>query len=797
MDKPAVERERKRPGSIRVRLLQAFVPLVLASTVVVTAASVAVGLRNARGQVFDRLESIATLKQAEAELWLHGIGANLRIFLRGVDMAGILAAYPAGTPDRAAFDALGTYLVEARAYEELFLMDLDGLAVLSTAPGQEGKIHKRQGYFTDGLAGLSVCPPFYHPPTARMVVIASCPVTDGSGTVLGVLAGRADIGTLDRIMDERAGLGLTGETFLVGANHVLVAGSQAARDDESLVRSGGANSAVDARTNGSGLYVNHRGRPVAGAYRWLPDIQVGLLAEMDQAEAFGPLYATAAIDVVVGLATVAAAVLAALAIARGLTRPLAALATTATRIADGALELTAPVVSDDETGTLARAFNSMTERLRAMIGHLESSVADRTKDLERRLRYLETASQVGRAAVSILETDLLLGQIVDLIGQKFGLYHAGIFLLDGPSAKFTVGTGERGRLIRERGLQLSIENSSMIGWCIANGRDRVAQDVDEDPLYRSDPLLPDTRSEAALPLIARGNVIGALDVQSDRAGAFPDDFVNALQILADQVAVAVHNASLFLTAETARAEAERANRLKSSFLASMSHELRTPLNAVINFAYLLALGTEGPVTPEQQAMLARIEGTGRNLLGLINDILDLAKIEAGRLEIAMAPLDLPPLVDEVLATAAALVRGKPVQLASDLPRDLPTVQADRNRIRQILFNLVSNAARFTDRGSITIAARTGAPAAASASAVGDGWVTVSVRDTGIGMKPEDVPEAFSEFVQLEGARTRDVGGTGLGLPICRRLVEMHGGTIWVDSEPGAGSTFSFTLRRES
>ena len=291
------------------------------------------------------------------------------------------------------------------------------------------------------------------------------------------------------------------------------------------------------------------------------------------------------------------------------------------------------------------------------------------------------------------------------------------------------------------------------------------------------------KSEIGLPLKVGQDVIGVLEIQHSEMYAFSPEDVQVLQTLSDQIATAIRNAQLFEAAEGARMEAEEANFLKSQFLANMSHELRTPLNAVINFAYLMSLGVDGPLTAEQQDMLNRIGDSGRHLLGLINDILDLAKIESGRIDLFLEKVYLPEVIHGVMSTAVGLTRGKSISLQVAVPDDLPLVQADRNRVRQVLLNLVSNAAKFTDEGDITV----------RAASDGEQWVTVSVTDTGIGIRPEDIPRAFSEFVQLDGHMARRTGGTGLGLPIAKKFIEMHGGQIWVESEPGKGSTFYFTL----
>lgn len=227
---------------------------------------------------------------------------------------------------------------------------------------------------------------------------------------------------------------------------------------------------------------------------------------------------------------------------------------------------------------------------------------------------------------------------------------------------------------------------------------------------------------------------------------------------------------------------KEADRLKSEFLANMSHELRTPLNSIMGFAKVILKGIDGPITEAQERDLTTIYSSGSHLLALINDILDLSKIESGRMDLVMEQVNLGEMIHGVISTAKALVKDKPIHLVQEVPPDLPPIIADRTRIRQCLLNLISNAAKFTEKGSITIRASRE-----------DGAVLMTVKDTGIGIRPEDQGKIFHEFVQLDSSSTRKEGGTGLGLAITKKCVEMHGGTIWVESAAGQGSAFTLRL----
>jgi signal transduction histidine kinase len=234
--------------------------------------------------------------------------------------------------------------------------------------------------------------------------------------------------------------------------------------------------------------------------------------------------------------------------------------------------------------------------------------------------------------------------------------------------------------------------------------------------------------------------------------------------------------------ETARSEAEAASRAKSHFLASMSHELRTPLNSIVGFSKVLLNRVDGDLTPRQEAYLHAVHTSGTHLLRVINGILDLARIEAGSLELQREAFDIRSVVSECLEASVSLLRGKPVALETDLPPELPRVQADRTKVKQVLLNLLSNAIKFTPAGRILVRVQTE-----------PGALRVSVSDTGTGIRAQVLPHLFEPFQHFGGGPASDAAGAGLGLAISRRFVELHGGRIWVESRENQGSSFHFTL----
>jgi signal transduction histidine kinase len=235
-------------------------------------------------------------------------------------------------------------------------------------------------------------------------------------------------------------------------------------------------------------------------------------------------------------------------------------------------------------------------------------------------------------------------------------------------------------------------------------------------------------------------------------------------------------------AQTAREEAERANQVKSAFLASMSHELRTPLNSVINFSKFVIKGVMGPVNERQEEALGKVINSAKHLLQLINDVLDMSKIESGSLSLFVEEnIDLNDILKTVAATAEGLLGEKPVALQLEVDDSLPGLTGDRKRILQIMLNVVSNACKFTQDGHIKIAAHRQ-----------DGHINLAVEDTGPGIAPEDHGAVFEAFKQTDTG-LRQGGGTGLGMPISRSLAEAHGGRLWFESVPGSGSTFYVEL----
>ena len=297
----------------------------------------------------------------------------------------------------------------------------------------------------------------------------------------------------------------------------------------------------------------------------------------------------------------------------------------------------------------------------------------------------------------------------------------------------------------------------------------------------------DVKTLVIFPLAVKGQSIGIIELEFNNSYEVSNEELNLGMTLANQAAVALENARLYVEQLETTEQLREIDTLKSQFLANMSHELRTPLNSIIGFSRVIMKGIDGPVTELQQQDLSAIYNAGQHLLNMINDILDISKIEAGKMELAFDDVELTDIIDSVLSTVRGLVKDKPVNLINNTEKNLPIIKADPTRIRQVFLNLLSNASKFTDEGSITVTART--------QIGGDGReeIYLAVSDTGSGIDSMDQHKLFIPFSQVDGSPTRVVEGTGLGLSITRLLVELHGGDIGVESELGRGSTFWFTL----
>ncbi len=416
----------------------------------------------------------------------------------------------------------------------------------------------------------------------------------------------------------------------------------------------------------------------------------------------------------------------------------------------------------------------------------------RTAALTRSVGELQALGEVSQAVSSTLDLQTVLTTIVARAAQLSGADAGSIYEYDEATQELSrraVHNMEAEILARPD--QRFRRGEGALGQAVERREPVQYADISDSTLYDSkvrDLLLRfGYRALLAVPLLREDQIIGALVVNRKTPGEFPPETVELLTTFATQSALAIQNARLFREIEDKSRQLEAASRHKSEFLANMSHELRTPLNAIIGFSEVLTERMFGELNEKQDEYLKDIFASGQHLLSLINDILDLSKIEAGRMELELADFDLPSAIDNALILVRERASRRGITLGHSVDERLGSIRGDERKVKQVLLNLLSNALKFTPEGGrIDVGA-----------GVHDGVAEIAVRDTGVGIAPEDQEAVFEEFRQV-GSADKKIEGTGLGLALSRKFIELHGGRIWVKSQAGQGSTFTFTLpvRRE-
>jgi len=426
-----------------------------------------------------------------------------------------------------------------------------------------------------------------------------------------------------------------------------------------------------------------------------------------------------------------------------------------------------------------------------------------------RNRELDLLRRLGSTLLGVRSSGELLEEVVAIAGNLMRVQGAAILLMveEGRFLRVAAGSG----LMRPVTGSLVPADRSLAGWTVLNDQPLLCENMEADPRnFPVDTMPPDLQRAICVPLRSSGVVIGAACGYNRLDGQpFDDHDLMLLSALAEQVAVGLDRA--FMLEETRRNERElaeknrelvRATKMKNEFLANMSHEFRTPLNAIIGFSELLLAPEAGTLDEQQRDFLESIARNGRHLLGLINNVLDLSKIEAGRMTVHLTRLDLRESIRGAVADTVSLRMAKRQTCTVEANPEPLEVVADHGRVRQILFNLLSNASKFTpEEGTLSLSAvRTPVPlpipgerAGESTRLISRDAVWVSVRDSGIGIRPEDRDKLFKVFSQVDSSASRQQQGTGLGLALCKQFVEMHGGAIGAESIFGEGSTFWFIL----
>jgi signal transduction histidine kinase len=657
--------------------------------------------------------------------------------------------------------------------------------------GSEADI-SREPKFLEAKAGRTFFGPVYFRKESEPYMTIAVP---GGGTSGGVMVAEVNLKLIWDVVSQIK-VGKAGKAYVVDSRGRLIAHPDISlvlkkTDLSSLSQVERALTGGAKQDEGRAVTVSRDllGGRVLAASAPIAPLGWSVLVEQPLQEAFEPLYAAIAQTALLVAASLALSVLGCLLLARRMVTPIRTLQAGAARIGAGDLAHRIQVRTDDELEVLADQFNSMTAHLQESYANLEQKVEDRTRELSESLEQLKALGEVGQAVSSTLDLQTVLTTIVARAVQLSGTSGGVIYEYDEATEEFqlTATHGWDEEMIEARHAVPIHLGEGAIGRAAATRAPVQVPDILDD----RGPVLPQARemlaqrgcrSLLAIPLLREQRIVGGLTVWRREAGSFAPEVVNLLQTFATQSVLAIQNARLFREIEEKGRQVEEASRHKSQFLANMSHELRTPLNAVLGYTKLILNNIYGQVPEKIHDVLQRVEQSGRHLLGLINDVLDLSKMEAGQFTLSLEDYSMKHVVQTARSAMEPLAAEKKLALKVTVPPDLPLAKGDPRRVTQVLLNLMGNAIKFTEAGEVRV----------EVTASGGNFIA-AVADTGPGISPADQEKIFEEFQQVDSSSTRKKGGTGLGLSIAKRIIELHGGRIWVESNPGEGSTFWFTL----
>jgi signal transduction histidine kinase/HAMP domain-containing protein len=830
-----------KPKTIRRKILLAVMSVGLISTCIIVIVSYLTARQSLQEEAFQGIEAVRETRQEQIELWLIDLKRDVNVLAQNADvllalrsfrnsidsgdtaygqtpterLAGIRAAYLARPGLRNAednsiystahnrFHPFFREALRSYDYDDILLLSLSGDVIYSVAKHDDfglnlavmsqdsSLVNVFEQVLLTNTTGLSDFT--YYLPAGRPVAFLATPVTQNE-VLVGVLVVKVPIESLNQIVSLTRGLGQTGQTYIVGQDFLLRSSLRSTSEQplemvvlnpEVIIKTKAVESALQKQTD-TRLIRDYRGRKSLSA--WSPvivqptvlDNQAiiwALIVEKDFTEVVEPandlLISLIAIAVIINLALYIVAYI----IAEQISEPLQQLTKSVERISSGHLEEKVEVHTEDEVGILGDAFNLMTQQLRGFVDHLENRVNIRTRDLE-------IAMEVSKQVASLLALEEVLPLLAEKTRAGFDLYHVSVYLYSHSAEilHLEAGTGEIGQRMKLEASPVHISEPDLLAKVARQRSAILINDTRIDKTFVPNVYLPNTHSELVLPMLAGQELVGILDLHARQPNRFSADDIRVMQSLAEQIGIAVRNAQLYTEVRLARDEAQKADRVKSSFLAAVSHELRTPLNGILNFTRFVLDGVLGPINEQQTETLRKTLDSGKHLLALINDVLDISRIESGSLHLFVEDgIDLGRELQDIYETGKALLNKKPVALLWDIPPDLPLIRGDRRRIKQIVYNLVSNACKFTQEGQITLTVHAEPED-----------IVIAVKDTGPGIAEADQTLIFNIFTQSETG-LRQGEGTGLGLPISRHLVEAHGGHLWLESTPGLGASFYVKL----
>jgi signal transduction histidine kinase len=611
------------------------------------------------------------------------------------------------------------------------------------------------------------------------------PIERFAGEVIGVLIGEVNLKYIWDVVSSIK-VGTAGYAYVVSGDGDLIAHPDISfvLEKRNLKQLGQVKAALAKQVGPLPAQPNLSGQKVLPAFAPISDLGWAVLIERPVSEAYAPLYASTLRTSLLLLVGLGMAGLASFLIGRRVVHPIEILRRGAARIGSGDLDHRLEIKTGDELQELADEFNSMTAQLQESYANLEQKVEDRTRELTESLEQQTATSQVLRVIASS-PTDIqpVLSTVIENAVKLAGATQGHIRQYDGEFLQVVANYGETPE-------QIAILEATPIrpipetrsGSAFLEKRPIHLLDAQEGAREHDPAVLTGARTLLAVPLLREGSPIGNITIWRSFVEPFTEKQIELVQTFANQAVIAIENVRLFQEIQEKNELLEAANRHKSQFLANVSHELRTPLNSIIGFTRLVLRRTEGQIADLQKENLQKVLISSEHLLSLINGLLDLSKIEAGRMEVFAETFKLEEVIRVATATVEPLLKNGRVRLVTEIAPDIPAVKTDREKLKQVVLNLLSNAVKFTEKGEIKVSAYRD-----------NGTLKLVVADTGIGMKKEALNYIFEEFRQVDMSTTRKYGGTGLGLAIVKRLTNLLGGEISVESEEGKGSTFTIVL----
>jgi PAS domain S-box-containing protein len=755
--------------TIASRLLLGFIAIALLPALIISSVSVISSLSHSRKQILNQLESVAALKEAEIGTWLTSLSRFIPTLMVGpkagakLDILLTQGQEPVNTKNdlRERFRLM---IEHTRLFEEIFLSDSQGRVILSTDKAREGHILKHQTFFRQGLLGSFFQPPIYSPTLRRMIVIAALPVLDREGQSVGVIAGQASISTLNEIMNERTGLGESGETYLVGVNYAIITkGYPDSETEESgkiiYARTESTKKAIEDRGNGSGLFQGYRGKPIIGVYRWIPELQMALLAEQAQSEAFQDTYYMLGINIIIAVISVLFAFAFSLSITRSISNPLANLVDITKQITSGDRKIRAPVIRNDEIGILAHTFNNMVENIQkteAEILHLQQLLQNITDSMPSALITLDAE---GRVLTWNPEAETLTGQSAKMI--------------QGQSLWQTCPELERYRGLFEQVIREKQEtHQHKEQWVSGSGT-----------IYRDINIYP---------LVSNG--------------------INGAVLRVDNITRRVQLEEMMIQSEKMMSV--------GGLAAGMAHEINNPLAGILQNIQVIRnrvspglLKNEEAATEcgtniesineymEKRDVLSFIEmitESGRRAANIVENMLSFSR----KSESTFIPRDITLLLDKAVELAGTdydlekKYDFRKIEILRKYDTKVPLVPCDPTKIQQVFLNILKNGAEainiVDEEGFLPVTETNGKqkPTLTLLVSSEERMVRIELIDNGPGMPEEIRKRIFEPFFTTKGVGA----GTGLGLSVSYFIVtENHKGTMAVESTPGKGTKFIIRL----